>query len=75
MIFRPIGEDWIFILSGTLDDPEVAPPGGHYGIESRISWPEYPTRNLRTVPDRVQVKHRPVPLFYRRFEHRTGSSI
>jgi len=38
MFFRPIGEDWISILSGTLDDPEVAPPGGHYGIESRISW-------------------------------------
>jgi len=38
MFFRPIGEDWIAILSGTLDDPEVAPPGGHYGIESRISW-------------------------------------
>jgi hypothetical protein len=38
MFFRPIKEDWISILSGTLDDPEVAPPEGHYGIESRISW-------------------------------------
>ena len=38
MFFRPIKEDWIAILSGTLDDPEVAPPDGHYGIESRISW-------------------------------------
>ncbi len=38
MFFRPIKEDWISILSGTLDDPEVAPPQGHYGIESRISW-------------------------------------
>ena len=38
MFFRPITEDWISILSGTLDDPEVAPPEGHYGVESRISW-------------------------------------
>jgi len=38
MFFRPIKEDWISILTGTLDDPEVAPPEGHYGIESRISW-------------------------------------
>jgi hypothetical protein len=38
MFFRPIKEDWISILSGTLDDPEVAPPEGHYGIESKISW-------------------------------------
>ncbi len=38
MFFRPIKEDWIAILTGTLDDPEVAPPQGHYGIESRISW-------------------------------------
>jgi len=38
MFFRPIGEDWIAILTGTLDDPEVAPPDGHYGVESRISW-------------------------------------
>ncbi len=34
MFFRPISEDWVSILSGTLDDPEVAPPQGHYGIES-----------------------------------------
>ena len=38
MFFRPIKEDWISIHSGTLDDPEVAPPDGHYGVESRISW-------------------------------------
>jgi hypothetical protein len=38
LFFRPIAEDWISILSGTLDDPEVAPPQGHYGIESKISW-------------------------------------
>ena len=38
MFFRPVNEDWISILSGTLDDPELAPPEGHYGIESWISW-------------------------------------
>ena len=38
MFFRPIKEDWISILTGTLDDPEVAPPEGHYGVESRIGW-------------------------------------
>lgn len=38
MFFRPVNEDWISVLSGTLDDPEVAPPEGHYGVESRISW-------------------------------------
>lgn len=38
MFFRPIHEDWVSILSGTLDDPEVAPPQGHYGVESKISW-------------------------------------
>ena len=30
--------DWISILSGTLDEPELAPPEGHYGVESWISW-------------------------------------
>lgn len=38
MFFRPGNEDWISILSGTLDDPELAPPEGHYGVESWISW-------------------------------------
>jgi len=38
MFFRPTKEDWISILSGTLDDPELAPPQGHYGVESRVSW-------------------------------------
>jgi len=38
MFFRPVNEDWVSILSGTLDDPELAPPEGHYGIESWISW-------------------------------------
>ena len=38
MFFRPTNEDWVSILSGTLDDPELAPPEGHYGTESWISW-------------------------------------
>ena len=38
MFFRPTNEDWISILSGTLDDPELAPPEGHYGVESWITW-------------------------------------
>jgi hypothetical protein len=38
LFFRPTNEDWISILSGTLDNPELAPPEGHYGVESRISW-------------------------------------
>ena len=38
MFFRPTNEDWISILSGTLDNPELAPPAGHYGVESWISW-------------------------------------
>jgi hypothetical protein len=25
-------------VAGTLDDPEVAPPQGHYGVENRVSW-------------------------------------
>jgi hypothetical protein len=28
----------VSIQSGTLDDPELAPPEGHYGVESWISW-------------------------------------
>ena len=28
----------IFMALGTLDDPEVAPPGVHYGAEGELSW-------------------------------------
>ena len=38
LIFRPVKEDWLSIQTGTLDDPSVAPPAGHYGIESRVPW-------------------------------------
>ena len=38
LFFRPIKDDWIAIQTGTLDDPELVPPVGHYGVEGRISW-------------------------------------
>jgi len=38
LVFRSINNDSISIQTGTLDDPEVAPPSGHYGVESKISW-------------------------------------
>ena len=45
---RPADEFEIMI--GTLDDPDIAPPGHHVGIESRVGWlklddglPEYVT--------------------------------
>ena len=38
LFFRPIKDDWLSIQTGTLDDPELAPPVGHYGVEGRISW-------------------------------------
>lgn len=38
MIFRATRDDWLSIQTGTLDNPELAPPSGHYGVEGRISW-------------------------------------
>ena len=38
LFFSPVNEDWVGIQTGTLDDPELAPPQGHYGVESWISW-------------------------------------
>lgn len=38
LVFRAVEKDWISIQTGSLDDPEVAPPSGHYGIEGKISW-------------------------------------
>lgn len=31
-------DDVIFIMLGTLDDPERAPPDIHYGTESELAW-------------------------------------
>ena len=31
-------EDEFELMIGTLDDPGLAPPGHHYGIESRVAW-------------------------------------
>jgi hypothetical protein len=59
MIFRAIEEDWVSIQTGTLDDPEAAPPSGHYGIEGKISWltivDDLP--QMRTEQDEWQQKH------------------
>lgn len=38
LFFSPLNEDWLSVLTGTLDDPELAPPHGHYGVESWVSW-------------------------------------
>jgi len=53
LFFRPTNEDWMSILSGSLDDPELAPPQGHYGVESWISWLKIDDDLLkeRTQPD------------------------
>ena len=32
------GEDEFELMIGTLDDPGLAPPDHHYGIESRVAW-------------------------------------
>lgn len=31
-------DDEIELMIGTLDDPRLAPPDHHYGIESRVPW-------------------------------------
>lgn len=59
LVFRAIEEDWLSIQTGTLDDPEVAPPSGHYSIEGKISWlsivDDLP--GIRTEEDEWQQKH------------------
>lgn len=59
LIFRAIEDDWLSIQTGTLDDPEVAPPAGHYGIEGKISWltivDDLP--RIRTEEDEWQQEH------------------
>ena len=30
--------DWIFIHTATLDNPNLAPPSSHTGIESQLKW-------------------------------------
>lgn len=43
-------EDEFELMTGTLDDPDIAPPDHHVGVESRVAWlklsdglPEYVT--------------------------------
>ncbi len=38
LLFAPFGQDWLCVQTGTLDDPELAPPTGHFGIEGHVSW-------------------------------------
>jgi hypothetical protein len=61
LIFRAINDEWLSIQTGTLDDPEVAPPSGHYGIEGRISWLEIDDDlpQLRTEDDAWQQENSP----------------
>ena len=60
LIFRATKDDWLSLQTGTLDDPEVAPPAGHYGIEGRISWLEISDDlpQMRTEDDPWQQEHR-----------------
>jgi hypothetical protein len=38
LFFRSTQDDTISLQTGTLDDPELARPSGHYGVEGKISW-------------------------------------
>lgn len=38
LVYSPFGQDWLCVQTGSLDDPEVAPPKGHFGIEGHVSW-------------------------------------
>lgn len=50
LVFQYIDNDKLSIQTGSLDDPEVARPTGHYGVEGHISWLPIDTtlRQLRT---------------------------
>lgn len=30
--------EWIYVTIGSLDDPAIAVPGIHYGVESQVPW-------------------------------------
>jgi hypothetical protein len=47
------------IQTGTFDDPEVAPPVAHYGVEGRVSWLKIvdDLPHVRTEEDEWQQKH------------------
>lgn len=38
LVFAPLHDDYLCVQMGTMDDPELCPPKGHYGIEGHISW-------------------------------------
>jgi hypothetical protein len=38
LFLADIGSDEVELMIGTLDDPGLAPPDHHYGVESRVAW-------------------------------------
>ncbi len=38
LFYAPIGSEAVELMIGTLDDPGVAVPELHYGVESQVSW-------------------------------------
>ncbi|HET7409724.1 MAG TPA: GFA family protein [Paracoccaceae bacterium] len=60
-------EDEFEIMIGTLDDPDIAPPDHHYGVESRVAWlkmadglPEYVTGGRGgTDPGKISSRQHP----------------
>jgi hypothetical protein len=38
LVFAPLHDNYICVQMGTMDNPELCPPKGHYGIEGHISW-------------------------------------
>jgi len=38
LVFAPMHDEYLCVQMGTMDDPELQPPKGHYGIEGHISW-------------------------------------
>lgn len=38
LTFRYVDRDYIDVTIGSLDRPQDAPPGQHYGTEARVAW-------------------------------------
>jgi hypothetical protein len=53
--FQYVGSDRINVTIGSLDDPEIAPIGVHYGVEAQLSWvkicDDLPRIETRDDPD------------------------
>ncbi len=60
-------EDEVELMIGTLDDPDIAPPDHHVGVESRVAWlkmddglPEYVTgERSGSDPGRIRSNQHP----------------